>query len=234
MPAAFPVAGFFFSISTFQENPMPKLSPEQRAQLCQFTYSDGRRCRQPRTSTGNGFCYNHSRKERERLLLQELLDYLLEPLVHHTVSSTTLTFLLVRLYTAVAYGNIPPKLSNSLIRIVESLRRGLRDTEREFRNNFDPASLRTAIWNLYEEHADFVAGCKTEESQESSGPPNPPAPDAPDISTSLTDSPSRNPQPVPHAPIPLSPAEANAADFASSLSLKDIDALFKVVKSKTN
>jgi hypothetical protein len=88
---------------------MAKFTPEARASLCSFTYADGRRCRQPRTSTGEGYCYNHARKIREHRQLQELLDYIVEPLIHNTVSSTNLTFLLVRLYAAVAYGNVPPK-----------------------------------------------------------------------------------------------------------------------------
>lgn len=205
---------------------MPRISREQRAQLCSFTYTDGRRCRQPRTSTGEGYCYNHSRKIREQQQLRELLDYILEPLIHNTVSSTTLTFLLVRLYTAVAYGNVPAKTSNALLRIVETLRRTLPDTEHEFRRNFDTGGLRDTICKLYDQHADFLYDYENEPAAVSAASTL----GIPSDSSAQPDS-SANSQTRPQAPAQLSPSQAKAADLTSSFTLKDVDALVRSVKN---
>jgi hypothetical protein len=42
---------------------MASLSAKDRVSLCQFSFSDGRRCRTPRTGKNPHFCFDHAQKE---------------------------------------------------------------------------------------------------------------------------------------------------------------------------
>ena len=42
---------------------MSSLSPKDRVSLCSFTFSDGRRCRTPRTGKNSHFCFYRAQKE---------------------------------------------------------------------------------------------------------------------------------------------------------------------------
>ena len=42
---------------------MSSLSANDRVSLCSFTFSDGRRCRTPRTGKNPRFCFYHAQKE---------------------------------------------------------------------------------------------------------------------------------------------------------------------------
>src|SRR5215475_6410061 len=130
---------------------MPRISAELRARMCSFTYSDGRRCRLPRAATGEGYCHPHAakiRKEREDLFVAGLLT---EPVAHNAFTSTSLTFMLARLFALVANGRVSAKNSNALLRIVDGLRKTLRNTTQEFLHCYDPQGLRTLVENLHDE-----------------------------------------------------------------------------------
>jgi len=130
---------------------MPRINPELRARQCQFTYSDGRRCRLARTATGEGYCYSHARKIREQRELEGLLDYLTQPLAHPAIASTSITHVLVRLFGIVASGRLPAKTSNALLRIAQTLHRTLPGTEHEFGQVFDHRGLTATVRTLYDE-----------------------------------------------------------------------------------
>jgi hypothetical protein len=46
-----------------KETFMSSLSAKDRVSLCSFTFSDGRRCRTPRTGKNPRFCFYHAQKE---------------------------------------------------------------------------------------------------------------------------------------------------------------------------
>jgi hypothetical protein len=46
-----------------KETSMPSLSPKDRVSLCLFSFTDGRRCRTPRTGNHPHFCFYHAQKE---------------------------------------------------------------------------------------------------------------------------------------------------------------------------
>src|SRR5712692_5154816 len=57
---------------------MSSLSSKDRVSLCSFTFSDGRRCRTPRTRNHPHFCFYHAQKEARASAAQKLgkdLDY---------------------------------------------------------------------------------------------------------------------------------------------------------------
>ncbi len=51
---------------------MSSLSAKDRVSLCSFTFSDGRRCRTPRTSKNPHFCFDHAQKEARARAAQSL------------------------------------------------------------------------------------------------------------------------------------------------------------------
>ena len=135
---------------------MPRISAEHRARMCQFTYSDGRRCRLPRVASGGSYCHSHAakiHKEREQEFVAGLLT---EPVAHNAFTSTSLTFMLARLFTLVANGHVSPRTSNSLLRIIDGLRKTLPNTTQEFLHCYDAQGLRTLVENLHQEHERFL------------------------------------------------------------------------------
>lgn len=51
---------------------MSSLSAKDRVSLCQFTFSDGRRCRTPRTGKNPHFCFDHAQKEARARVAESL------------------------------------------------------------------------------------------------------------------------------------------------------------------
>jgi hypothetical protein len=134
---------------------MPRINPELRARQCKFTYSDGRRCRLARSAAGEGYCYSHARKILEERKSAYIHAILTEPLAHTAVSSTALSLVLVRLFTAVSADRLPAKTANSLLRITQALQKTLPDTTHEFSQVFQRSALTDTIRTLYQEQDDF-------------------------------------------------------------------------------
>jgi hypothetical protein len=134
---------------------MPRINPELRARQCKFTYSDGRRCRLARSAAGDGYCYSHSRKILEARESAYIHAILTEPLAHTAVSSTALSLVLVRLFTAVSAGRLPAKTANSLLRITQALQKTLPNTTHEFSQVFQRSALTDTIRALYQEQDGF-------------------------------------------------------------------------------
>lgn len=149
---------------------MPRISAEFRARMCSFTYSDGRRCRLPRAATGEGYCQAHAAKLRKQRAEECVASLLTEPIAHQALSSTSLTFMLARLFALVANGHVPPKTSNALLRIVDGLRKTLPNTTREFLNCYDTRGLRTLVESLYTEQQEFLRLTESESSAEAAQP----------------------------------------------------------------
>src|SRR5216684_7266677 len=55
-----------------KETFMSSLNPKDRVSLCSFTFSDGRRCRTPRTRNNPRFCAYHAQKEARARTAQKL------------------------------------------------------------------------------------------------------------------------------------------------------------------
>lgn len=165
---------------------MPRLNPEARASQCAFTFSDGRHCRMPRVPAGEGYCATHARKIRELKDYHLSIDSILQPLSQDAIASTNLTFVLVRLLVEVSRGRISPKLSNALLRILETLRRTLPDTSNEFARTFEPQPLRQIIRNLYQEHEDYIGPAgdtspSSSETRNSANPSDSPSTSSPEV-----------------------------------------------------
>jgi len=134
---------------------MPRISAEHRARMCSYTYVDGRRCRLLRAGT-LPYCPTHFAKVRKKQETEYAALLLTEPLAHEAVASTSLTFILGRLFALVANGKVSAKTSNALLRIVDGMRKTLHDTQHEFNISFDYRGLSDVVKDLYDEHEEFL------------------------------------------------------------------------------
>jgi hypothetical protein len=85
---------------------------KDRASLCSFTFSDGRRCRSPRRDSHPHLCTFHARKEAQALGGEEAGKDIAFFLSGEYVSAGDLTFALGRLFSAVAQGQVKPKTAS--------------------------------------------------------------------------------------------------------------------------
>ena len=85
--------------------------------LCQFRFSDGRRCRMLRHVNHRRLCVFHARAEAQALEAQRLGTELAQTMSGDFMSATDINFAMGRLYTAVAQERIPIRSANTLARI---------------------------------------------------------------------------------------------------------------------
>src|SRR5437879_8244702 len=88
---------------------MSSLSPKDRVSLCQFTFSDGRRCRSPRTGKNPHFCFDHAQKEARARTAQSLGKDLAYFFSGGYLSACDLSSALGRLIPAVLRGDVNPE-----------------------------------------------------------------------------------------------------------------------------
>ena len=85
--------------------------------LCQFRFSDGRRCRMLRHINHRQLCVFHARAEAQALETQRLGLELAQTMSCDFMSATDINFAMGRLYSAVAQERIPIRNANALTRI---------------------------------------------------------------------------------------------------------------------
>src|SRR6266851_4815045 len=95
---------------------MSTLSPKDRVCLCSFTFSDGRRCRTPRTRNNSRFCFYHAQKEARARTAQKLGKDLA-----YFFSACDLTTTRARLTPAVVRGDVKPKTAHTVAYPVQTL-----------------------------------------------------------------------------------------------------------------
>jgi len=85
-----------------------------RTELCQFTFSDGRRCTMPQFPDDLGFCYYHGQQCRERLHAKEAGRQVSRFLETDIMTACDLSCTLSALFGATAEGLIKPKRAKTL------------------------------------------------------------------------------------------------------------------------
>jgi hypothetical protein len=137
---------------------------KDRASLCSFTFTDGRRCRTPRRSGHPHLCAFHARKEAQALAGDEAGEDIAFFLSGDYVSAGDLSFALGRLFAAVAQGQVKPKTASTLAFLGQTLVQTLHLAQKEYISAFGTASwARTVAHNF-------------KQSGERQCPPAPPAP----------------------------------------------------------
>jgi len=164
---------------------------QDRASSCTFTFSDGRRCRAPRSDGHPYLCAFHARKEAQALAGEKAGQDIAFFLSGDYVSAGDLTFALGRLFAAVAQGGIKPKTTATFAYLGQTLAQILHLAQNEYITGFGSSSwARTVGHNL----------------RQSGNRQCPPLPKAPPEPTSTEPA----PQPSPIAP-PVPKTGSNSA-----------------------
>src|SRR5882672_8201237 len=129
-----------------------------RVSLCSFTFSDGPRCRTPRTGKNPHFCFYHAQKEaRARAQAAEKLgkdlayffsgDYL---------SACDLSTALARLIPAVIRGDIKPRLARTVAYMCQTLMQSIHVSQKEYANAYGTEGWRKAVRNSVHTNYDYL------------------------------------------------------------------------------
>jgi hypothetical protein len=115
------------------------------ASQCTFTFSDGRRCRTPRTANHSHFCFDHAQKEaRATETLGKELAYFFSA---DYLSACDLSAALARLIPAVVRGDIKPRTARTVAYPAQTLLQSIRLAQHEYINAFSAHGWRNAICN---------------------------------------------------------------------------------------
>ena len=100
--------------------------------LCQFPFTDGRRCRMLRHPAHPNLCVFHARAELQQLEAERLGTELAQTLTGDFLSATDVNHALGRLYTAVAQNRIPARTGATLAYIGQLLLHSVNTVKSEF------------------------------------------------------------------------------------------------------
>src|SRR5437899_3707306 len=118
-----------------------------RASLCTFTFSDGRRCRTPRMANHPHFCFYHAQKEARARTTQKLGKDLAYFFSGDYLSACDLSTALARLIPAVVRGDVKPKAAHTVAYLAQTLMQAIHVSQDEYINAFDTDAWRRSIRN---------------------------------------------------------------------------------------
>jgi hypothetical protein len=169
---------------------------KDRASLCSFSFTDGRRCLSPRRDSHSHLCAFHARKEAQARAGQEAGEDIAFFLSGDYVSAGDLSFALSRLFAAVAQGHVKPKTASTLGFLGQTLVQSLQLAQKEYISAFGTASWERTVAHNFRE------------SGQRKCPPPPPAPQS--TPAQIADQPD--------APEPSSPrCESNSSSTSDKI-----------------
>src|SRR5216684_1014190 len=154
-----------------KETFMSTLSPKDRVCLCSFTFSDGRRCRTPRTRNNPRFCAYHAQKEARARTAQKLGKDLAYFFSGDYLSACDLSTALARLIPAVVRGDVKPKTAHTVAYLVQTLMQAVHISQHEYINAFGTNGWRESVRNSVKSNYDYRFPPDPEPEQ--SAPPQP-------------------------------------------------------------
>ena len=134
---------------------MPCLSPKDRVSLCRFTFTDGRRCRTPRSSSHPHFCYDHAQKEARACAAETLGKDLAFFFSGDYLSANDLSTALARLIPAVVQGHVKPRAASTIAYLLQTLVQAIRISQDEYINAFGTDGWRKAIRSSVNGNLDY-------------------------------------------------------------------------------
>jgi hypothetical protein len=190
---------------------MSSLSKKDRASLCSFTFSDGRRCRTPRIGSHPHFCFYHAQKEARARTAQELGKDLAYFFSGDYLSACDLSTALARLIPAVVRGDVKPKTAHTVAYLVQTLLQAIHISQHEYINAFGTNGWRNAICNSVNSNHDYLF---PPDPQPKPPAPHPTAPTvgALNVAAGLQPGAAQAPQPAPAS----SPTSAHAPQTSAS------------------
>ncbi len=151
---------------------MSSLSAKDRVSLCLFTFTDGRRCRTPRTARHPHFCFYHAQKEARAQAAETLGKDLAYFFSGDYLSACDLSTALSRLIPAVVRGDIKPKLARTVAYMVQTLMQTIHLSQDEYINAFSTDGWRKAVRTSVNGNHDYPFPPAPKPKQ--SAPPSPP------------------------------------------------------------
>ena len=134
---------------------MSSLSPKDRASLCSFTFSDGRRCRTPRTGKQSHFCFDHAQKEARARAAQSLGKDLAHYFSGNYLSACDLSTALGCLIPAVVRGDVKPRAARTVAYLAQTLMQAIHISQHEYCEAFGSNAWRQSIRNSVNGNQDY-------------------------------------------------------------------------------
>jgi hypothetical protein len=134
---------------------MSSLNSKDRVSLCLFTFTDGRRCRTPRTARHPHFCFYHAQKEARAQAAEKLAEDLAYFFSGDYLSACDLSTALSRLIPAVIRGDIRPKLGRTVAYMCQTLMQTIHLSQDEYINAFDSDGWREAVRKSVNMNSDY-------------------------------------------------------------------------------
>jgi hypothetical protein len=113
--------------------------------LCSFCFTDGRRCRIPRSPNHPHLCAFHARKETQSLAADHVSREISSCFPGDYLSACDLSSALGHLICAVAQGHIKTKTATALAYLSQTLVQSIQIAQQEYINAFGTDSWRCAI-----------------------------------------------------------------------------------------
>src|SRR5216684_6892559 len=200
-----------------KETFMSSLSAKDRVSLCSFTFSDGRRCRTPRTRNHSRLCFYHAQKETRARTAKTLGKDLAYFFSGDYLSACDLSTALAHLIPAVVRGDVKPKTAHTVAYLAQTLMQAIHLSKHEYINAFGSDGWREAVRNSVNSNHDYLF------------PPAPqqPAAQAPDVVAGPQTGAGHAPQPAPPtqpapqpAPSPHTPLPPTGAEFVQQVAAR--------------
>ena len=180
-----------------------------RSGLCSFNFADGRQCRTPRRSGHSHLCYFHAQKEAESLAAKQAGEDISSFLSTSLLSACDLSAAMARLFSAVAQGQIKPKVASTLAYLSQTMIQSIPIAQHEFCEAFSSDSWRRAIRSSFHvpapppkpaTQAALPAPSPTASQPPSQPNPKPTSQPAPPLAPQPTSQPAPPPVPIPSNP----------------------------------
>ena len=152
---------------------MSSLSAKDRVSLCSFTFSDGRRCRTPRTGKNPLFCFYHAQKEARARAAKKLGKDLAYFFSGDYLSACDLSTALARLIPAVVRGDVKPKTAHTVAYLAQTLMQAIHLSKHEYINAFGTDDWRRSVRNSVNGNRDYLFPPDPEPEQSESPQPQP-------------------------------------------------------------
>jgi hypothetical protein len=116
-----------------------------RANLCRFTFANGKSCRMLLSPSHTYLCTYHARKESQSLAAERVGRSLAASLSHNYITACDLTAAMSQLFGAIAQGHLKPKTANTLAYVGQTIAQTLRLSQQEFISAYGAQAWRAAI-----------------------------------------------------------------------------------------
>jgi hypothetical protein len=155
------------------ENSRSAVTPKKdRANLCSFTFADGRRCRTPRSSGHAHLCFFHARKEAQAKAAEGIGEDISFFLSDRYISACDLSVSLSRIITGVVQGHIKPRTASTVAYLAQTLLQTIPMAEREYRLSLGTDSWRNTVFTHVRNNGNYMDPPPAEAPQATDQGPN--------------------------------------------------------------